>query len=260
LIHTEHGRVFPDKLRYMAAEHLLSHVAYKVVGVSDRTLKDLHRYERIAPAKLVRIANGIELGAFDRSIDRSAKREALGLPATGPLIGVVARLDEAKGLSYLLQALPRLVSRFANLRVVVAGTGALLDTLRAEAAALGVAGRVSFLGLRLDVPELLHLFDVYVLPSVREGLPMGLIEAMAARRAIVATDVGGVGTLIQSNVTGLLTPARDPDALAEAIATLLLDDALRQRLSAAAQRVAHEQYSAAAMTRAYERLYSRSID
>jgi glycosyltransferase involved in cell wall biosynthesis len=258
LIHTEHGRVFPDPWRYMAAEHLLSHYAHKVVGVSERTVEDLHRFERIRRRKLVRIANGIELDAYDCRIDRTAKRRELGLPQTGPVIGVVARLDPAKGISFLLQALPRLMVRVPDASIVIAGTGTLRESLEAEARELGVSDRVSFLGLRLDVPELLQLFDVYVLPSVREGLPMGLIEAMSAGCAVVATNVGGVGTLVHSSETGMLVPSRSSEALGDAIETLLADDALRRRVSEAARRVATEQYSAAAMTRQYERLYTRS--
>lgn len=260
LIHTEHGRAFPDKTRYMVAEHVLARFAYKVVGVSDQTVSDLRAFERIPPHKLARIANGIELGAFSRRVDRAAKRRELGLPESGAVVGAVARLDEAKGISYLLKAVPGLIARFPDLTVVIAGTGTLLAPLQNEARGLGVADRVRFLGLRLDVPELLQLFDVYVLPSVREGLPMGLIEAMASRCAVVATDVGGVGTLIRTDETGLLVPSRASDALSEAVARLLLDDALRDRVSETARRVAHEQYSAAAMTRQYERLYARSVE
>lgn len=255
LVHTEHGRVFPDRLRYLVAEHLLARLAHRVVGVSEKTVTDLHRFERIARRKLALIPNGIELDAYATRIDRAAKRRELHLPPAGPILGLTARLDQAKGITYLLQALPRLLARHPDLSVVIAGTGALQAALEAEARSLGVAHRVAFLGVRMDVAELLQLFDVFALPSVREGLPMALIEAMSAGCAIVATDVGGVGTLVRTDDTGLLIPPRSPEALATAISRLLDDPALRRRLGAAAQRVAHERYDAAAMTRRYERLY-----
>jgi glycosyltransferase involved in cell wall biosynthesis len=257
LIHTDHARDFPDKLRYMLMEHALSHFAYRVVGVSEHTVSNLRRYERISPRKLAMIPNGIELGAYSMPIDRAEKRRALGLPETGPIVGVTSRLAEPKGVTYLLKALPQLFARFDDLSVVIAGTGKLLDGLKAEARELGVAERVWFLGLRMDVPELLQLFDVYVLPSISEGLPMAVLEAMAAGRAIVATDVGGVGTVIRSAETGLLVAPRAPAALSDAITRLLVDDALRFRLGEAARRAVRARFSAAAMTRQYEQLYLR---
>jgi glycosyltransferase involved in cell wall biosynthesis len=260
LIHTEHGRVFPDKWRYMAAEHVLSHFAHRIVGVSAKTVGDLHRYERIARRKLTMIPNGIELDRYACRIDRAAKRRELRLPACGPIIGVTARLDEPKGITYLIKAVPRLAERFGDVSVVIAGTGRLREALEDEARQLGVAEHVTFLGLRMDVPQLLQLFDVYVLPSISEGLPMAIIEAMAAGSAIVATDVGGVGSLVRTDDTGLLVPPRRPEALSEAITRLLLDDTLRRRVGRRARDTVYASYSAATMCRRYERLYLRERD
>jgi glycosyltransferase involved in cell wall biosynthesis len=193
-------------------------------------------------------------------IDRASKRRELGLPATGPILGATSRLAEPKGVTYLLKALPDVCRRFPDLSIVIAGTGVLLEGLKEEARQLGIASRVHFLGLRMDIPELLQLFDVFVLPSVSEGLPMGLIEAMAAGCPIVATDVGGVGSLIRSHDTGLLVASRSPDALSGAMTRLLGDDALRHRVGQSARRTVYAEYSAAAMTRRYERLYLRDSD
>jgi glycosyltransferase involved in cell wall biosynthesis len=144
--------------------------------------------------------------------------------------------------------------------LLIAGTGDLQMALAEEARQLGVADRVRFLGLRLDVPELLQIFDVYALPSVSEGMPMSLIEAMAAGCAIVATNVGGIGTMIQSEESGLLVPPRSPDALGAAIRRLLTDRVLCDRLGRSARDVAHAQFSARAMTRRYESFYFREED
>jgi len=203
------------------------------------------------------IPNGIEVSSYSSSIDRAEKRRSLGLPETGPVLGVTSRLAEPKGITYLLKALPHLFGRFSDLSVVIAGTGNLLEPLKAEAQELGVADRVWFLGLRMDIPELLQLFDVYVLPSVSEGLPMAVLEAMAAGRAIVATDVGGVGTVIRSEETGLLVAPRAPLALSDGVSRLLLDSALRHRVAQAARHAVSANFSASAMTRQYEQLYLR---
>lgn len=260
IVHTEHGRVFPDKLRYMLAERALSHFAYRFVGVSEPMVDGLRRYERISREKLEMIPNGIELDAYSCRIDRARKRRELELPDQGPILGVTARLAQPKGITYLLKALPRLCTRFPDLSILIAGTGNLFDGLNEEARQLGVGDRVRFLGLRLDIPELLQLFDVYVLPSISEGMPMSLIEAMAAGCAVVASDVGGIGNMIRSEESGLLVKSRSPDALSDAITRLLLDPQLRRRFGEAAARTAHARFSAAAMTRRYERLYLRDAE
>lgn len=259
-IHTDHARTFPDHLRYVMLEHFLSYRAYKVVGVSQHTADNLHDYEWISRRKLTVITNGIETDRFQSPIDKGAKRRALGLPPQGLIIGLNARLTPQKGVTHLLQALPAILRRFADVTVVVAGEGDLLPALEAEADALGVAAHVHFLGLRTDVEELLQLYDVYVSPSLWEGLPMSLLEAMAAGCPIVASDVGGVSTALRHRVSGTLVAPRDPSALAAALTELLADPDLRRRYSLAARKDAIDRFSAAAMTRRYERLYMRLPD
>ena len=259
-IHTDHARTFPDRLRYIVLEHLLSYRAHKVVGVSQHTVDNLHRHEWISRRKLAVITNGIETDRFQFTIDKAAKRRELGLPPHGPVIGLNARLTPQKGITYLLQALPAVLRRFPDITVIIAGEGDLLSDLRAESEARGVAEHVRFLGLRPDVEELLQLYDVYVSPSLWEGLPMSLLEAMAAGCPIVASDVGGVPTALRHRVSGTLVPARDADALAAAIIELVGDPELRLRYAAAARKDAIEEFSAVAMTRRYERLYLRLPD
>lgn len=257
VVHTDHARSFPDKRRYMVAEHLLSHLAYRVVGVSSHTSENLVRYERISPRKLTVIPNGIDGSHADRPVDVAAKRRDLGIAASGPVIGVGARLMEQKGIEFLLRAMPALLARFPDLTLVVAGEGPLAESLKGLAADLGVADHVRFAGVRLDLAELLHVFDVFVLPSVWEGLPMVILEALAAGCPVVASDVGGVGTAVEDGVNGALVPPRDPNALAAAVARLLTSPALRARFGEAGRRVFRERFSASAMARRYEALYLR---
>lgn len=257
LVHTDHARPFPDKRRYMVMEHLLSYRAYRVVGVSDDTTRNLRRYERIPRRKLLTIENGIAGASYDVRIDTAAKRRALGIGERGPVIGLGARIEEQKGILYLLQALVLLRPRFPDITLLVAGTGSALPPLEQAARELGVADHVRFLGVRMDMPELLQLFDVYAMPSVWEGLPMALLEAMAAGCPVVASDVGGIPTALTDGVTGTLVPPRDPDALAAAIGSLLQDAARRDRYRAEARRAFRERFSAEAMTRRYEALYLR---
>ncbi len=257
IVHTDHARNFPDKRRYMIAEWALSHFAYKVVGVSEHTSANLRKFERISRAKIATIPNGIDGASFEIAVDRSAKRCELGILDNGPVIGLGVRLSEQKGITYLLKAMPEILRQVPGTTLVIAGEGPLEDDLKQEAANLGVASHVRFLGPRLDIPELLKLFDLYVLPSNWEGLPMVLLEAMAAGCPIVATDVGGVSTAVQNDYNGSLVASRDPLALAHQVTRLLKDEHLRSAYARNGRRIFAQRYSARTMTAAYERLYLR---
>jgi glycosyltransferase involved in cell wall biosynthesis len=259
VVHTDHGRLYPDKRRYLLAEHILSHFVYKIAAVSAETAQHLRQYQRIAADKLVTITNGVESVRYESGIDRARKRRELGIPPTAPIVGFAARLAEQKGLAYLLEAFPRVRERVPAAHLVVAGHGPLADEHRSAAHALGITEHVHFLGLRTDVAELLQLFDCYVIPSVWEGLPMALLEAMAAGCPIVASNVGGVPMALRDGVNGSLVEPREPEQLAAAIVDLLGDEAKRRRFAAEGKAAFQERFSAEAMTRRYEALYERRV-
>jgi len=255
VIHTDHARSFPDKRRYMFAEWALSHCVDKIVACSDHTARQLIRYEKISRGKIVTIPNGIDGSRFGIAIDREAKRRELGISRDGPILGLAVRLSEQKGITYLLQALPQILRRHPRTTLLIAGDGELKESLQREAAALGLTDHVVFCGARKDIPELLKLLDVYVLPSLWEGLPMVVLEAMAAGCPVVATDVGGTSTAIVSGKTGLLVGPKDPAALAEAVSTMLDSESLRAQYTAQAREFFQSEFTAQTMTRRYERLY-----
>ena len=258
IIHTDHARNFPDKRRYMFAEWLVSHFAYKIVGVSDHTCQNLVRYEKISEKKIKTIMNGIDLAKYGITIDKQRKRMELGLNGKGPIIGIAVRLVEAKGIRYLLQAMTDVVPLFPDITLLIAGDGPLQDELKKMAGTLGIERRVLFTGSRLDIPELMKLFDIYVLPSVSEGLPMVLLEAMAAGCPIIATEVGGVPKAVHHGKNGSLVTPGNPKALSAEIVRLLSNNDVRERYSENGVRLAREKFSAEAMTRNYEKLYLRA--
>jgi glycosyltransferase involved in cell wall biosynthesis len=257
LVHTDHARPFPDKRRYMLAEWLMSQFAWKVVGVSDHTTSNLRRYEKIPSSKLVTIVNGIEGDRYDRAVDRPAVRRELGIPADAPVLGFASRLVEQKGLVHLLDALPAVRAAHPDVLLLVAGEGDQREMLESEVRDRGLVDVVRFLGVRLDIPSLLKVFDLHVLPSLWEGLPMIILESMAAGCPTVATSVGGVPTALQDGHTGRLVPPRDPHALAGAINDLLGDEARRRTLGEAARRTFDQRFTADIMARRYEALYLR---
>ena len=258
IVHTDHARDFPDKRRYMFAEWLMSHFAYKVVGVSDHTCQNLIKYEKISPRKVMTILNGIDGSKFDIQIDKEKKKKELGLIGFDPIIGLGVRLAEQKGITYLLQAMPKVIKHFPDIALVIAGEGPLEEDLKKEAELLGINKSVHFIGPRLDIPELLKLFDLYVLPSLWEGLPMVLLEAMAAGCPIVATNVGGVPAALRHDKSGVLVPPVDPETLGLQIAKLLDDVNTRKRYSENGIKIFHEKFSAENMIQKYEELYNKS--
>jgi glycosyltransferase involved in cell wall biosynthesis len=255
LVHTDHARDFPDLFRYMALEHVLSWRAYRVVGVSEHTTENLHRYERISRRRLATIPNGIDERLFERPIDRTALRASLGIPAHATAALFASRLEDQKDVPTLLEAFASVKERLGALHLVIVGQGSRRPDLEARAAALGLGGRVHFAGVRLDVPDLLRASDLFVLSSRWEGLPMVILEAMAARCPIVSTAVGGVPTALVDGESALLVPSGDPAAFAVALERLAVDADLRGRLAAAARRTFDERFSAGVMARRYEQLY-----
>ena len=257
IVHTDHSREFPDKRRYMFAEWLLSHFVYKMVGVSTPTSQDLIKYERISPRKIATVLNGIDGSQFDITVDRQKKRMELGITGKGPVIGLGVRLSEEKGVAYLLRAMPEIIKRYPDITLVIAGKGDCEEDLKKEAAVLGIEKNTLFIGPRLDMPELKKVFDVFVLPSLREGLPTVLLEAMAAGCPIVATNVGGNHMAIAHGENGSLVESKNPKALATEIIRVLGDEQLRSRYAKRGLELFRTNFTAEAMTAQYEKLYLR---
>lgn len=259
VIHTDHCRSFPDKRRYMFAEWLVSHYASKVVGVSDHTSDNLVKYEHISRKKIVTIPNGIDESIYDIDMNRDQKKKELGIKNNGFIIGLGVRLSKQKGITYLIQAMPEIIKHFPDITLVITGDGAEKDNLVKEAGELGVSDNIIFTGPRLDIPELLKLFDLYVLPSIFEGLPMVLLEAMAAKCPIVATDVGGNSTAIEHRKNGSLINSKDPEGFANEVVKVLGDNELKAQYIDKSYELLKNKFSARIMTNEYEKLYTEAL-
>ena len=167
----------------------------------------------------------------------------------------MARLAPDKGLEYLIEAASILPRTGRRLQFVIAGDGPHRDHLERLAATLGVSGRVKFLGFREDVADLLAASDLIALPSLREGLSIALLEAMAAARPIVATSIGSQREVAAHAEMALLVPPADALTLSQSILHLVADPALRERLAANARAVYESRYTEARMLHSYRRLY-----
>ncbi len=259
IIHTDHARDFPDKRRYMFAEWLMSKFAYKVVGVSKHTSQNLIKYEKISPGKITTIMNGIDGSTYNMQIDKDKKKKELGIVKGGPIIGLGVRLSEQKGITYLLNAMPEIIKEFPDITLVIAGEGELENDLKDEACTLGVANNILFAGPRLDMPELIKLFDLYVLPSLWEGLPMVLLEAMAAGCPIVATNVGGNYMVIKNGENGSLIESANSSLLSSEIIKVLKDNELRINYIKNSKDIFYRKFDAKIMTEKYQKLYIEAL-
>ena len=228
------------------------------VAVSRAVASQLVERDSVPEESIRVIWNGVDTEQFrpprGRRVDVEIRRE-LGLQQEGTLlIGSVGRLSPEKGLGTLLESVARLERGSRTVHVALVGDGPERGTLEQQASQLRLTERVHFLGARDDIATLLPTFDVFALPSQHEALPYALVEAMAAGRASVASEVGGVPEILDSS-RGRLVPPSDVPALTSALEQLL-DDDLRDRLGRAARRYAEEHLSVEAMTRQYEELYS----
>jgi len=214
------------------ADRLLAPLTDRAIAVSHST-RDFLVSKRSVPAELVRLIwNGAPLGEFapggrDRAL---AARSELGLPEEAVVIGTIGRLNAQKGHTHLLDALALLRTRLPDLWTLIVGDGDLMDSLKEQAARLGLGDRVVFAGHRTDVPDLLAALDVFCISSLYEGTPLALFEAMAAGRPIVSTAVDGCREVLEDGVSGLLVPPADAEALAGALERVATNAELRGAL------------------------------
>ena len=206
------------------------------------------------------IFSAVDPAALRPAVDARATRAALGAAPETVVALTPAALIPRKGIDVLLEATARLVGRGVDLAVWIAGEGPERAALERQAQRLGLAERVRFLGERRDVADLLAAADVVVMPSRREGLGIAALEAMAAARPVIASAVGGLREAVVDGRTGILVPPDDPAALAEALARVVRDAALRARLGAAGPARIEEGFSAAQMVAAYAQLYRLVLD
>jgi glycosyltransferase involved in cell wall biosynthesis len=251
LVTTEHGKELWKNRFQNALGHWLSKRTFKHICVSHDVLDLRTRRQGLLADRSLVVPNGVPLPDADEGGQvRAARRAELGLDDSRLVIGTVGRVVEAKDYPTLLKALVLAVEREPRLHWLQVGDGPDLPALREMAAGLGVADHVTFAGRRSDITDLLRSMDLWVMSSVREGLPVSLLEAMAARRPIVATSVGGIPDAVAHGESALLVPPGDPEALVEAILRLAGDRILAERLveNAHARVVGHYSIDAVAAT------------
>jgi glycosyltransferase involved in cell wall biosynthesis len=229
------------------------------VAVSEEVEKAM--VETIGPIqdKITVVCNGVDVRRYGKSIDKAPVRSQLGLEASTRLIAVVATLKEQKGHCYMIEAMASIVPQYPEVHALFIGDGGLRQELQAQVKRLNLCDHIHFLGNRYDVPELLAASDLFVLPSLWEGLAMALLEAMATGLPIVATEVSGTVEVMVPDETGILVPPGDATKLAEAIQQLLSDPERGQAMGTAARCRVEMEFSARKQADEHLMLYRRLL-
>ncbi len=263
-IASHHGTVddFPGWLEHIHRMIINYGVATHMVAVSEQVRQQAIKQERIHPDCITVITNGINIPS-ETGISQEVRdscRQSINVKQEEFLFLTVGRLRKQKGHIYLLNALPEVLDSFPNTVFAFAGEGNLHEELVTRAKELNMMDAVRFLGIRSDIPALLQVADGFVLPSLWEGLPVALLEAMAAGLPVVGTRVEGVEDVITDSYNGLLVPPADSKALSEAIIRLLSNRELRSRLGNAGEILVKENYTIDKMCEQYAMLFRYSLE
>ncbi|MDA8112254.1 MAG: glycosyltransferase [Nitrospiraceae bacterium] len=210
------------------------------------------------PDKLRLIENGIDLNRFDQKFSREEVLFRLGLPTGVRWIIIVGRLVPLKGHRFLVEAMALLAKDFPDLGLLIVGDGECEPFLREQVENLGLSSRVVFLGLRRDIPDILGISEIMVLPSSREGLPIVLLEAMAAGLPVAVTPVGGIPEVVEEGKTGFFIE-QNPESIAYVLRNLLENPALGRNVGKNARILVEERYDICKVAKKYEQLYQELL-
>lgn len=229
----------------------------KVIAISAAVKEHLMRDLGVSEERISLIYSGVDVERFSRD---PSKEEALAIKAEmglkpSPVIGTVGRLSQIKGQIYMVEALGRVIAKRPDVQGLIIGDGPERETLRKRAALLGIAGSIKFINSNVDTPRFLSIMDIFVFPSIKEGLGIALLEALAAGRACVASDVGGIGDIITDGVNGKLVKAEDPAAIAGAVLKLLDDTTGQRDMGERGRRIVRERFTLDRMAGDVAKLY-----
>jgi glycosyltransferase involved in cell wall biosynthesis len=213
----------PKRLAHRLLYRLGARLVTGIIAVSDEAARSFEATVGHIGRPVTVVCNAVDTERYPAAIDRDALRAGLGFTPQDHLMTMVGTFKRQKGHVHLLDAAASIAGQLANLQIALVGDGELAEAVGARVTALGLDGRVHRLGTRRDVPELLAASDSFVLPSLWEGLPVALVEAMASGLPVIATRVSGTRQVMVDGVTGWVVPPGDARALARAIVELVSD-------------------------------------
>jgi len=259
IVFTEHGRHFPDLPSRKRAfiNRLMLRPNDRLIGCGEAVRQALICNEGLPESRVEVICNGVDLNTTGRSSQgaREKIRREFGYGASDFMAILVARLHELKDHQTALRAIDRAKTVIPGLRLLLAGEGDQREAIEQTIRRCGLEQTVTLAGSRNDVPDLLAAADVFLMSSISEGIPLTVIEAMAARRPVVSTAVGGLPEMIEHGVTGFLAPPGDDAALASALIELYRQPDLRELMAEVAALRAAEKFSLDGMLGRYRSVY-----
>ncbi|WP_028581046.1 glycosyltransferase [Desulfogranum japonicum] len=260
-VHTEHINMGVE-LSYSKKHELYNVILLRsldgVINIAQHLNSQSAKYIKKKNAKVETILNSVEPATYDFSIQSDLKHE-LGLDAGSFLIGNISALRPQKDHATLLNAMPYILKENPHAVLVIAGDGELRNDLEEQCLRMGLTENVTFLGYRADVNNLLAQFDVFVLSSLYEGLPLCILEAMAAGKPIVATDAAGTNELVRDSETGLLVPVGDAEQLGKSISLLLEHPERAAEMGRKAKELVNSEHNMDTMMKKYESYYLRLV-
>jgi len=228
----------------------------KIIAISEQVKEHLNNDFKVDLNRISLIHNGIDTGRFKRfsQSDKEKAKLRLGLGQT-IVVGIVARLSDVKGHKYLIEAMKPVLELYPDVQLLIAGTGKMEKELKRLTESLNIKKSVFFMPVALDTRVILSAIDIFVMPSLKEGLGLALMEAMASGLAVIGSRVGGIKTLIIEGKNGLLFEPADTQGLKEAILTLLADPEKREALAREANEFITKNFSKDKMVLETERVY-----
>jgi glycosyltransferase involved in cell wall biosynthesis len=255
-IHNTYGK--PKLHRQIVNWYLGRHTAAIIVGSED-IKRDVKRYDHVSASRIEVIPNSVDLSRSASTLSKSEARARLGVAEHDLVVGAIGRLEEQKGHRYLIEALALLRHRGIVARLLLAGEGRERPALEALVASLGLEGQVMLLGTRDDLGDLFRAMDVFVMPSLWEGLSLVMLSAMAAGLPLVATSVGGVSQVLCDDAYGFTVPAGNAAALAAKIAECLSNLPAAMVKAMKGEQHVRANYSDEAMVRRVEAVYEQAL-
>ena len=252
-VHSSRVRCVEDRETLRQLTPLMDRIIVVSKAIEQKVLDEGRRG---APVSL--IYNGVDLQRYSHQQPCCTLHEDYHIDPSAPIVGVVARLEPEKGHRTLLEAWPLVLAAVPNAWLLVVGEGSERESLEAQAEMLGISHRVVFTGRREDVPAVTAALDVAVLPSYREAQGLSVLEAMALSRPVVASGVGGIPEMIVDEVSGLLVPPQDCDALAAAIVRLLTDHPMADTMARRGHDLVHERFCVELMVKSICDLYDEA--
>jgi len=261
VVTTVHGKGYYGEKLQRRILYKLSAFTTKMVAVSEDIKGQLVNQVGVNPLKVKCIANGIDVDAYDFNADlRISCRNQLSVEKNDTMILAVGNLYPVKGHKYLLEALANLKVESTGVKVFIAGRGQCEKELIAQIKRLKLESSVFLLGFRDDIISLLMASDIFCMPSLSEGLPLSILEAMAASKPVVATDVGGVGQVVLDGSTGMLVPSQNPIRLSEALEELINDSSKLRELGRNGRTFVGKNFAMNEMVGLYKELYKHEFD